>query len=113
MLLTVFATLAGLGVALWLLGYVQEMPGVAAIGAIIVIGAGATVIFGGLEVEAGQEIAKQYTTVNNSTVNNATTVDTQYRSVSTPQQFQLGGLVTVVGGLLFIRGLGDASGGLE
>lgn len=110
MLLTVFAMLAGLGVALWLLGYVQEMPGVAAIGAIIVIGAGATVVLGGLEVEAGQQVAKQYTTINNTTVNNATTVETQYRSVSTPQQLQLGSLVTVVGGLLFMRGL---PGGLE
>jgi len=110
MLLTVFAMLAGLGLAVWLLGYFQEMPGVAAIGAIIVIGAGATVVLGGLEVEAGQEIAKQYATINNTTVNNATTVETQYRQVSTPQQLQLGGLVTVVGGLLFMRGI---PGGLE
>ena len=107
MLLSVFAALTTLGLALWLLGYLQEMPGVAAVGSIIVIGAGATVVLGSLEVEAGQEIAKQYATINNTTVNNATSVQTQYRSVSTPQQLQLGGLITVVGGLLFLRGLGD------
>jgi len=108
MLLSVFATLTALGLALWLLGYLQELPGVGALGAIIVIGAGATVVLTTLQVEAGQEIAKQYTVINNSTVNNATTVDTQYRSVPAPQQFQLGGLITVVGGLLFTRILGDA-----
>ncbi|WP_435125393.1 hypothetical protein [Halobaculum sp. D14] len=108
MLLSVFAALTVLGVGLWLLGYTFDFIGVAAIGSIIVIGAGAMVILGSLEVEAGETLAKQFTTVNSTVVNNATTVTQQYRKVTFPQQFTLGSLVTTTGGLLFIHAMDHA-----
>lgn len=94
-----FVTLLGFG--MWIVGSVFDYVGVAMIGAVIIIGAGAMVTDSGLEYSTGE------TQIQES--DNRTVVEENYQSIETPQQLSLGGLWMLFGGLLAIQKLNDVS----
>lgn len=98
MILVVSVFLTGLGMAAWIAGFVLDMPGIAAIGGVLVVGVGATAMIDGLERQDGK-----IETVNDST--NATTTERQYEEVDTIQSFSLGMVLTLLGGVQVLRSL--------
>lgn len=112
MILSVFLALTALGLAAWILGTVFEWAGIAVIGAVIVVGAGAMVTTTGLEYRSGQ--VEQNDVAFNESVNesyvNSTQVTYQYEPVSLPQKLSLGALVMLFGGVGVLRSLDGAGG---
>lgn len=108
-ILNTFLGLSALGFVLWLIGYWFEFTELTALGAIMVVAAGAMVSLGGLEVQSGETIEKDYQNESGTWVNNQTQVTYEYRPVDEPRQIQLGGLTMLAGGLLFSRGLTQAA----
>jgi hypothetical protein len=98
MLLTVSAFLCLIGFVAWTLGIVLEFQGVAAIGAVLVVGVGAAAMVDGLEVRDGQ------TESTNSTTN-TTTISPDYQEVETMGSFPLGALFTLLGGVMVLRSM--------
>lgn len=116
MLLTTFAVLFALGVGLWVLGTTFEYTGIAAIGAVLVIAVGGTVVLTDLTVRAGSTVEKSHTVIDNETVvSNVTRSPTTERvslltSFGGPAgQISLGGLLMTVGGLLLIQSLNEVA----
>ena len=113
MLLAPFFVLTGLGFGAWLLGHYFGFTGIAAIGAVVVIGVGGAVVLSGLLVQTGEVVERDYTTINNSTVETNTTVSFSYEQHALAQQLggsvNLGGLQMIAGGLLLIQHLNNRS----
>ena len=116
MLLTSFVVLTALGFGAWLLGHYFEYTGVAAVGAVLIIAVGGAVVFTSLEVRAGETIERNYTTVGNEPVENATTVTETYQTVKISEQFggpinnfSVGAMIMLLGGLLLTRHLNEVS----
>jgi len=114
MLLVTFAFLNVLGFGVWLLGHYFDYTGVAAIGAVFIIAAGAAVTLTTLEVRDGEHIERDFATVDNDTVNNQTIVHETTRTVKISDQFggplnnfSIGGLMMLVGGLLMTQHLNE------
>lgn len=105
MLLTIFVALNAVGFAALVLGNVFGHQGIAAMGGVIVVGAGVGVIGTGLEYEAGEERSREYATVDNETVVTDVTVTTTFTEASLPEQYAVGLLVTLVGSLGMFRAL--------
>lgn len=105
MLLTLFVALNAIGFAAMVLGTVFSYQGLAALGGVIIVGAGVGVIGTGVEHAAGEERIREYGTVNNETVVTDVTVTTTYQEASLPEQYALGFLVTLVGSLGLFRAL--------
>ena len=99
MILPVFVAVSALGLGLWVLGYLLDYTGIAVIGAAVFLGAGASVVLGGLEYQTGE--------VHTETSANETVVEQQYESVNTPTQLPLGILTMLTGSLLVVRVLND------
>lgn len=103
MILSVFLGLLAVGFVTWMLGVVFGWPGIATIGGAIVVGVGAMVIAGGLEYQSGQVRDHDNTT-------NTTVITQTYSPVSMPEQYSLGFLVTLLGGVAILRSLDYAGG---
>jgi len=130
MILTVASALTSLGFVTWILGSIFEYHGIASIGAVILVGVGAMVSNGGLEVKTGEiEMQSDNTTanvsidheeINNSTVATAETraqntsgttiIRNKYEPVSTPTHLSLGVILMLLGGTMFLRSLNNLGG---
>jgi glucan phosphoethanolaminetransferase (alkaline phosphatase superfamily) len=115
MLLTSFLALIAVGLIFWILGQYFTYTGIAVVGAVLVIAAGATVMVTQLSVVVGQDITRDHTVVDNETVENTTSVEQVTRPIETQTQFaalnsfSIGALVTIVGGLLATRHLEEVA----
>jgi hypothetical protein len=97
MIVTTLALLLALGFAAFVLGNVLGYQGIAMIGAVLIVGAGAAVADGGIETKSG-------VTVETTSAN--TTVETyQYQTSETPVNLPFGGLVMLLGGVLALRSI--------
>lgn len=97
MILTTAVFLTALGFGAWILGTVWGYQGIAAIGAILIVGVGAAAMIYGLETRTGE--------VETQTDANTTAIDYQYEPIGTTQSFPLGMLVTLLGGAMTGRTL--------
>lgn len=102
MILTTSVFLTGLGMAAWIAGFVLDMPGVAAIGGVLVVGVGAMVMVDGLQHRDGKT-----ETVNDTT--NTTTVQYDYKQVNTLSSFPLGAMLTLMGGVQVLRSMDNTT----
>lgn len=123
MIIEVAGMLTLAGFLTWILGAFFEYTEIAAIGATIIVATGAMIVTGGLEYQTG-EVVVENTTYNGSVVGDSTNststiynstqsskqVSYEYESVPLPQQFPGGMLLVIVGGMLFIRSLGEDGG---
>lgn len=126
MLLLPYTALSLAGFAFFVLGAHYNYLGVAAVGAVIFIGVGATVAVDDLEAATGEKIVERNITTHNITTDFSTdtkesrtvvdnvTTQTQYRTIAPLREFggstgpfALGGLQMVVGGLLLTRQLNE------
>lgn len=111
MLLHSFAILSAFGTGLWLLGHYFEFHGVAAIGAVIVIAIGGAATLTPLTVKSGEQIDRDFATINNQTVNNQTNISYTYQTVAVTQSigslqsYLLGALTMIAGALLLVQDL--------
>lgn len=110
MLLTIFLALNAVGIVAWILGTVFQFQGMAAIGGVIIVGAGVMVVGTGLEYRSGQQLDHDYT-LNDSTgepeVRDNTTVVYNYQEASLPSQYSVGFLVVLFGSLGLFRALDE------
>jgi len=116
MLLTTAAFLSILGLVAWVLGHVYSYQGIATLGAVLVVGVGAAVMVGGLEIPAGEERIET-TTVNtteaatadgnvtNVTGSQTTTAEVQtvHEPIGTTSSFPTGLVITLLGGVMTLR----------
>lgn len=105
MILQTAIAIAGIGFVAYALGHLFNRYGVAMIGAIIVIGVGASIMTGGVQVAVGED----QVTINESgdkTVTNSTTV---YEDVDTQSDFPVGVVVLALGAVMLIGTTGEAS----
>lgn len=99
MILTIAAFLSTLGFAGWIAGHVFSYHGVAFLGAVLVVGVGAWIMVDGLEHQSGT-----VETVDNAT--NETTTERTYDTVQSPlQNYDIGALVLLFGGVLGLRSI--------
>jgi multisubunit Na+/H+ antiporter MnhB subunit len=101
MILQSAAVVAALGLVLFILGYSFDRPELVMLGAIVVIGVGASGMAGGFQVADG---TVEYTNAENETVTEKT-----YSDVETQGDFPLGVVVTLIGTVMFMAGAGRAS----
>jgi len=97
MLLIPAVTLTGLGLVVWLVGIFGEYHGLAALGAVVVVGVGGMVLTDGLERESG-EIEKQV---------NSTTTETiaQTQPIDLLPQAPTGAVWMLMGGVMLLQGV--------
>jgi hypothetical protein len=121
MILTTAAFLSALGFVTFLVGHLYSYQGIATIGAVLIVGLGAGVMVGGLEVESGQQrVETANTTTDGERVGlttNATTISsvsetdamvsvtTTYEPIGTTSSFPLGVVLTLLGGVMTMRAL--------
>lgn len=96
MLLILAATFTALGFVGWIVGTLLEMPGVAVISAILVVGVGAGIMTDGLDVRDGH--------VETNTTDSQTEVAYTYAEFEPNQQWPLGELWLLLGGIMTLRG---------
>lgn len=93
----------------FLMGYLLGFPGIASIGAVLVMLTGGQVILEDIQVADGQQIERNYTTVDNTTVENQTTINSTYQNHSWTQTFTsdnaigIGVFQVLIGVLLFFN----------
>lgn len=97
MLLIVAMAVSALGFAGWVAGTIFEYPGVAFLGAVIIVGVGTMVMTTGLEYEAGH--------VETNVSDDETEVSNSYERVDTSTQLPLGVLWTLLPSMLGFRSL--------
>jgi len=97
MILTSAVVLTALGLVVWLVGIFGNYQGLAAVGAILVVGVGAVVLSDGLERQSG-EIER---TINSST----TETIPQTTPIQLLPQTPTGAIWMLMGALLLFRGL--------
>lgn len=97
MLLIPATVLTGLGLAVWLVGIVGNYKGLAALGAVLVVGVGGMVLTGGLQQEAGS-IERQ---VNSTTTEKIP----QYEPIDLLPQTPTGAVWMLIGGVMLLQGL--------
>jgi hypothetical protein len=111
MLLTIALGLSALGFVGIAVGAAFDMTGVAVIGAVIIVGVGATVTTQGLQYRDGQTVEKEFRNESGEFVNNESAVEATYREVETADQLSIGFLWMLLGGgpaLHFISRAGDS-----
>lgn len=86
MLLMLYAVLTTLAFGSFILGHLLGFHGVASIGAVMVMIVGADVVLNDVQMKTGEQIDREYTTVNNTTVENSTTVNATFRTHSWTEQ---------------------------
>jgi len=97
MLLIPAVTLTGLGLVVWLVGIFGEYHGLAALGAVLVVGVGGMVLTNGLEQNAGT-IEKQ---VNSTTTEKIP----QTEPIDLLPQTPTGAVWMLMGGVMLLQGL--------
>lgn len=115
MLFEVVAGLIGLGLAVWLIGMSFRFKGVAMIGAGFIIIAGSAIALTGVEIRTGETRTFDYTTVNNTTVQDSATVRYDYQTRTLAEilnigvlgSLGLGGLVMLLGAILMAQTLSE------
>jgi len=113
MILTTAAFLSILGLIAWVLGHVYSYQGIAALGAVLMVGVGGAVMVGGLETPAGEEHVEisnsttNLTAADTETTNTTTTtqVRTVYEPIGTTSSFPTGLVLTLLGGVMTMRAL--------
>lgn len=106
MILTLALALTALGIAGIAVGYVTDMTGVAVIGAVIIVGVGATVTVTGLQYRDGQT----KTHYNNSTGPDTTEVEPTYAELDTADKLPLGFLWMLFGAVPTLQFIQRAGG---
>lgn len=114
MLLTSFLAISTLGFVLWGIGHFSNYTGIAAIGAVLVIAVGGAVVLTDLHVKTGEEVEREYTEVNNSTVVDNVTRTNTYERVAILDELgndagplSLGALMMLAGALLMVHRLNE------
>lgn len=116
MLLTTFVLLNAFGLILWLLGHYFSFHGVASIGAILVIMVGGAAAISDVTVQSGEQIERQFDTVDNQTVNNESTISYTETPVAVTttigavESYMLGALTMIAGALLLVQNLNEVGG---
>lgn len=93
----------------FLMGYLLNFPGIASIGAVLVMLTGAQVILEDIQIADGEQIERNYTTVDNQTVENRAVVNSTYQNHSWTQTFShenaigIGVFQLLIGVLLFLN----------
>lgn len=95
MIITTLALLLSLGFVAFLVGNAFGYQGIAVIGAVLIVGAGAAVTGDGVEVRTGERIE--------STSANTTVTEYQYETSETPVNLPFGVLMMLMGGVLALR----------
>lgn len=101
MLLETSVAIASLGFITFVVGGILRRPELAMIGAIIVIGLGATMELDGVQVKTGE--------IHNTTDSNETVISNQYEDIATHSEFPFGIVVILLGVVMFFIGSGEAS----
>lgn len=105
MLFQVVAGLVVLGLVVWLIGEYFGYLGVAALGATMLIIAGSAVALTGLEIRTGEVQSFEYTTINNTTVQDQATVSYSYQTTTLAEILNVGAIASLgLGGLLMLLG---------
>lgn len=94
--------LIGLGLALFVIGLFGGRPELTLIGAIVIVGIGGVGVLDGYEVATGQVQA-----FNNTS--NTTTINTTFQPVKSIEQFPVGVIIAIIGGLMFFAAAEGAS----
>ena len=105
MILEIFAAVNAIGFLAWILGSVFQMRAVAAVGGVVIVGAGVMVIGTGLEYRSGQVRDHTYNNSNYSENPLETTVTYQYTEAPMPEQYSLGFLIVLLGSIGLFRAL--------
>lgn len=93
--------------AAFILGHLLGFPGVASIGAIMLVLVGGDVLLNDIQVKTGENIDRDYSTVGNEPVENQTTVNNTYDTHAWTDTFasnnaiSLGVFQALIGVLLF------------
>jgi membrane protein implicated in regulation of membrane protease activity len=95
MILSVAAFLTAFGFAAFVVGSVFDMPEVALIGGVLIVGVGAMFTAYGLEYRSGS--------VESNVSTNETSTQYQYDTVKTPTRLPLGALVMILGATVAVR----------
>lgn len=101
MLVTIAAFLCLLGLGVWALGRAMDFFEVSTIGGVIILGVGTMVATHGLAYKSGE--------LHTTGANNSTHITYQYATASMPTHLPLGILVMILGGVLVIRAINDAT----
>jgi hypothetical protein len=101
MILILAATFTALGFLGWILGIVLDMPGVAMLGAILVVGVGGMVMTDGLQVRDGQ--------VERNVSSDETEIDYTYSEFEPMDRWPVGELWLLLGGIMALRSLSGVS----
>lgn len=96
MILSTAAFLTLLGFVAWILGTIWNYQGIAAIGAVLIVGVGAAAMIDGLETQTGEQRVEDPEA-------NTTSIDYQYSQIGTSTSFPAGMLVTLLGGAMTMR----------
>lgn len=102
-LLLTFSVMTGLGLAVFVIGWALDLPAIAMIGAVLILASGALALDGPVEVKVGQIDVDN--TAGNDTFKN------DYEAISQPDQFNLGFLTMLLGGLGTLHSLNKFSEG--
>lgn len=97
MILILAATFTLLGFLGWIVGRIFEMPGIAVISAVLVVGTGAMVMTDGLQVRDGH--------VETNTSTDETEVAYTYTQFEPATHWPIGELWLLLGGVMTLRGL--------
>lgn len=97
MILTTAAFLSILGLIAWVLGHIYSYQGIAALGAVLMVGVGGAVMVGGLDTAAGEQRVQIDA--------NTTEVTTTYEPIGTTSSFPTGLVLTLLGGVMTMRAL--------
>jgi len=110
MILNTALFLLAAGMAAFALGKIFKRPGVAMIGAIIIIGVGATALTGNIQVATGEDTEEweEYDPNRGQNViyTNSTTV---YTDIETAADFPVGAVLMSLGAVMLIGATGEAS----
>lgn len=101
MILILAATFTALGFIGWIVGYLLEMPGLAVLSAILVVGVGGMVLTDGLQVRDGE--------IQTNTSSDETEIQYTYSEFEPMDYWPIGELWLLFGGLLTLRGFAVVS----
>lgn len=104
MILQTAALLTAIGFIAFAAGHMTGHPGVSMIGAIIIIGLGASMMTTGLEAQTGQ-----FEEVVNTTDGQNVTVEHEYSPVEISTSFPFDAVTMLLGAVMLIRSTGRAS----
>lgn len=113
MLIEIAALIGVAGFGVWTIGVALDYPGVALLGGVMVVGLGATVVDSGLTYQDGHvehlnqtSLSENETADNSTSMTNATTsVEPRYSQVPQTQNFSIGLILLLIGGLTSLQSI--------